>query len=148
MAKKKTDEKATEKTPIKPDDGIEVVEGGEALVEEFGEIQIGGGRYRDGAGRIIDGADSEFAYRTIPDDVPEQRAASICDRFKREGFSEMKGIHHDTIPGRHFRTSKKNAERISAAKLAAATQQRQSQAVPDGMALGHGKVEYGETGKE
>jgi len=151
MAGKKKDEekKALEKKPIAPDDGVKVIEGGEAYVEEMGEVQVtGGGNYRDGAGRILGGADDMYAYRTIPSDVPADRADAIARRWKGLGYSEMSGIYRDVIDGRHFRTTKKNAENISASKLASATAQRQSQAVPAGMDLGDkGRVEYGEKGK-
>ena len=149
--KKKTEEMIEEtmetkpsKAPIPPDDDmVQVIPGMEAFVEEYGEVQADMLSYKDGAGRIRVGHDDAYAYRCIPVDVGPDRQMQIASRWRGVGYSEVTGIICEGMPGRVFRTTKKNAEKISEAKAAAAVRARQGGG--DVAGLGHTKVDYFES---
>lgn len=140
--KKKTEKK--KKTPIKPiDDGVEVVEGGEALVQEIGEIQQAGTlQYRDAAGKIRGGADDAYAYRCFAMDVAPERARQIHDSWRMQGYEEVRGITCVGLPGaRVYRTSQANAKKIDAIKAKKAVESRKA---AGGSGLAGTTVDYSE----
>ena len=140
MAKAK---KKTEKKPIAPaDDVVQVVEGGEALAEEIGEITNDLMKYRDSMGRLRGGRDDAFRYRVIPSDTPQEMARQKDIEWRHQGFERVTGIECVGLPGMCYRTTRENAEKISALKAKRAVDERKRSAAPAGLA--GTKVDYSE----
>jgi len=135
----------TDKTPIAPsDDPVEVVPGGEALVDEIGEVRSGTLEFIDEAGRKRGGSDDEFSYRVLPDDTAPEQKRSTAMTWRNEGFSHVTGIHCIGLPGAVYRTTRANAERASALKLARTKAERSKIEAPGDLDMGEGTVDYSE----
>jgi hypothetical protein len=138
-------DKKSKKTPIDPKtDPIAVVKGGEALVEEVGEVRSGTLDFVDEMGRSRGGENDEFRYRVLPSDCTVAQKTSTDLAWRNEGYDRITGVSCINLPGDVYRTGRANAEKASRLKGERTRRERSKEAAPAGMNMGEGGVEYGE----
>jgi len=137
--------KPKKKTPIDPKtDPVAVVPGGEALVEEVGEVRSGTLEFIDEMGRKRGGENDQFRYRVLPADCTPAQKASTDLAWRNEAYERITGISCINLPGDVYRTPRANAEKAAALKAERTKRERSKEVAPADINMGEGGVEYGE----
>ena len=129
-------EKKTTAVEIDPnDDGVIVAEGGEAIVQEIGEIDEDLGAYFTTDGRLLQspGTRGAWAYKVLPADIDPDRRQSEDIAWRREGWERLENAICRGIPGDVYRTSRRNKDKIDARRKARAMSLRDKRPAPEGL---------------